>query len=382
MTSRERLVDAGLAGVVLVAAEVAILAGREPGSIPRNWFAYVLGGVMAGAILLRRRNPLVEVYLVGVALFVYYAIGYPGFPPAVVLAVPMYDAAYAGRTARAVPVPLLLLTTGVVVSLRKGTTPLDTVDIFLPQYALVAVAVLLGALVRSRQALAEQSQERLRAAAAEQQREAERRLVEERLRIARELHDTVAHAISTITVQSGTALFMLDQDPDKAREALSAIRRTGKEALGEMRSTLGVLRSQGEPAVSPENDAGLARLPALLDAVRAAGLEVEVESRVSALPEPVDHAAYRILQEALTNVLRHAGADARARIRLEQTGDALEVEVVDDGTGPSDSVGGYGLKGMTERAAALGGQVETGAAPGGGFRIRATLPVRDTGGER
>jgi len=245
------IVDAALTAVVLVAAEIAILAGHESGSIPRNWFVYVLGGAMAAPVLLRRRNPLLAVYLVAAALLVYYAIGYPGFPPAVVLAVPLYDAAYAGRAVRALPVPLALLSTGMIVALRKGTAPLDTVAIFLPQFGLVAVAMLLGALVRSRQAYAVQTQERLRAAAAERERDAERRVVEERLRIARELHDTVAHAISTITVQSGTALYMIDQDPDKAREALTAIRRTGKEALAEMRATLGVLRGDASRRSPP-----------------------------------------------------------------------------------------------------------------------------------
>jgi signal transduction histidine kinase len=374
-SNRPRLIDAGLAAAVLVAAEIAILAGREPGSIPRTWFAYLLGVAMAAPVLLRRRNPLLEVYAVAAALLVYYVIGFPGFPPAIVLAVPLYDAAYAGRAGRALPVPVLLLCTGVIVGLRKGTSPLDAADIFLPQFGLVAVAMLLGALVRSRQAYTVESQERLRAIAAEREREAERRVVEERLRIARELHDTVAHAISTITVQSGTALFMLDQEPDKAREALTAIRQTGKEALAEMRTTLGVLRAGGEPAVTPEHDAGLARLPALLTAVRAAGLEVDLINDLSEpLPEPVDHAAYRILQEALTNVLRHAGPEARAHVRLSLTGSALTVEVADDGVGPSGMSGGHGLKGMAERAAALGGTVRTGRGDGG-FLVHATLPL-------
>lgn len=379
--TRRLQVDAGLTAVVLAAATLAILAAREPGSADRNWFAYTLGAAMALPVLLRRRRPLLEVYLVGTALLLYYATGYPGFPPAVVLAVPLYDAAYAGRAWRSAPIPFLLLVTGIIVALRKGTAPLDAADVFLPQFALVAVALLLGALVRSRQAYAAESQERLRVVAAEREREAERRVVEERLRIARELHDTVAHALSTITVQSGTALFMLEQDPDKARGALTAIRQTGKEALAEMRTTLGVLRSQGEPAVTPEHDSGLARLPALLDAVRAAGLEVELTSNlVASLPGPVDHATYRILQEALTNVLRHAGPAARAHLLLRHRDGILEVEVLDDGTGPTGGPGpgGHGLQGMTERTTALGGTLETGAVAGGGFRVRATLPV---GGE-
>ncbi|NUR95635.1 MAG: sensor histidine kinase [Kribbellaceae bacterium] len=361
---RRLAIDVGLTAVVLAAACVAILAAHEPGSVARNWFAYVLGACMALPVLLRRRRPTAEVYAVCAALLAYYAIGYPGFPPAVVLAVPLYDAAYAGRTARALPVPVLLLLTGTLVAVRNGFAPLDAVDVFLPQFALVAVAVLLGALVRSRQAYAAAAEERVRL-----------RVVEERLRIARELHDTVAHALSTITVQSGTALFT--QDPAKTHEALTAIRQTGKEALAEMRTTLGVLRSEGE-RMTPERDAGLARLPALLEAVRAAGLEVALSNTIGTpLPDPVDHAAYRILQESLTNTLRHAGPSATAAVSLREVAGCLQLEVSDDGRGPTGppSSGGHGLTGMAERAEALGGTLTAGpAARGAGFRVVARLP--------
>jgi signal transduction histidine kinase len=390
--ARRWTIDAGLTGVVLLVAEIAILAGHEAGSISRNWFAYALGVAMAVPVLLRRYHALLVPYLVAIVLLVFYSIGYPGFPPAAVLAVPLYDAARAGRPWQALPVPVVLLSAGMIVASRKGPL-LDVVDVFLPQFSLVAVALLLGALLRSREAYAVQAQERLRAIATERERDAERRVAEERLRIARELHDTVAHAISTITVQSGTALYMIDEQPDQARQALAAIRQTGKAALAEMRATLHVLRADGEPAVAAQRDAGLDRLPALLAAVRAAGLNVAMHSDLEEaettgrprkpLPDSIDHAAYRILQESLTNVLRHAGPRARAEIRIRRDATTLDVEVRDDGQGvvTPPRGDGHGLAGMAERAKAIGGFIETGGLDEGGFRVWARLPLDpDDGG--
>lgn len=381
-------VDLGLAVVVLAAAELAIGTGQEVGSAPRDWFAYVLGGAMAAPVLLRRRHPMVELYLMAGALLLFYVLGYPGFPPAAVLAVPLYDAAHAGRVRPALPVPVLFLGIGMVVVWRKGTAPLDVVEVFLPQFGLVAVAMLLGALVRSRRAYAEEAQRRLRAVEAEREQLAQARVVQERLRIARELHDTVAHAITTITVQSGYALHTIDAEPQKTRteqsahEALVAIRQTGKDALTEMRSTLAVLRSDAEP-VATENAGGLERLPELLTAVRAAGLEVTLQPALpdarDGLPEAVDHAAYRIVQESLTNVLRHAGPAARAQISLTVEPECLDIEICDDGGGrpPVAGHGGHGLAGMAERVAAVGGRFEAGPQSGGGFKVTACLPLPD-----
>lgn len=383
--ARRWLIDAALACAVLVVAEIAIITGHESDAIPRTWPAYALGLAMTAPVLLRRWRPLLAVYLVGLALVIFYSIGYPGFPPAVVLAVPLYDAAHAGRAWPAAPVPALLIGTGMVVATGNGLNVLDVIDQFLPQLGLVAVALLLGALVRSRQAYAAQTRQRLRELEAARDRDTERRIVEERLRIAREMHDTLAHAISTITVQSGTALYRLDDHPEQAREALAAIRRTSKDVLTEMRAALGVLR---DPCSGATRDGpGLDDLPALLSAVRAAGLQVsmpddssneESSGRVAAegLPGRVDHAAYRIVQESLTNVLRHAGPDARAEIRLRRDPDAIMVEVIDDGVGPAASTtSGHGLSGMAERTQALGGRFEAGPRSSGGFRVAARLPL-------
>ncbi|MFC0004905.1 sensor histidine kinase [Micromonospora siamensis] len=376
--TRPWLVDAAVTLAVLVVAEFAVVTGQEAGARPRDWFAYALGAAMAAPVLLRRRSPLVALYLAAGALLVFYAVGYPGFPPALVLAVPLYDAALAGHLWRVLPVPSFFLLTGGEVSVRRGLPPLDTVAVFLPQVAVVAVAMLLGALVRSRRAYAAGVRERLAQAEREREREAERRVTEERLRIARDVHDTVGHAIATITVQSAAALQLLDREPERAREALTAIRGTGKEALAELRATLGVLRGDdGGPAT--ERDAGLHRLPDLLDAVRAAGLRVELDGDPGGvdLAGPVDHAAYRILQESLTNVLRHGGPLARAQVRLRTAPGTLAIEVGDDGPGAGPTAGdggGRGLAGMRERVEALGGTFDAGLRPAGGFRVRATLP--------
>jgi signal transduction histidine kinase len=206
--------------------------------------------------------------------------------------------------------------------------------------------------------------------------EAERRRAdEERLRIARELHDVLAHSISLINVQAGVALALMDERPEQARTALTTIKAASKEALGEVRQVLGTLRTPGDAPRSPAP--GLDRLPELTEQAAAAGLAVDVavEGRARRLPPGADLAAFRIVQEALTNVVRHSGSRT-ARVRLRYDAGRVEVRVDDDGPAAAggDSGGGNGLVGMRERAAALGGAVEAGPRADGGFAVRATLP--------
>jgi signal transduction histidine kinase len=209
------------------------------------------------------------------------------------------------------------------------------------------------------------------------QEEARRRASEERLRIARELHDVLAHNISLINVQAGVALHLMEEQPEQARSALTAIKAASKDALGELRSVLEVLRQSDEGAPRAPT-AGLEDLDRLVSGAAAAGLDVRVvtEGTPRPLPPSVDLAAFRIVQEALTNVTRHAGR-ATATVVLTYDGDGLTVQVEDDGRGPSNGTGGgNGIRGMKERAAALGGVVDAGPKPGGGFRVTASLPVR------
>ena len=252
----------------------------------------------------------------------------------------------------------------------------------------LALAIMLGDAVRSRRALAAETAERLRVAHEEREAEAARRVAEERLRIARDLHDTVAHSLATITVQAGSALHVLGDRDEKLRTALTAIRETSKDALREMRATLGQLRRGTPDGGIPVAPGGLDRLPALRDAVTAAGapVTIAVEGDQRPLPPAVDEVAYRILQESLTNVLRHAGPAARATVRLCYEPAALGISVVDDGAGASaapDGNGlgaGQGLTGMAERAAAVGGEVTAGPRGDGGFEVSARLPIAGDAG--
>jgi len=270
--------------------------------------------------------------------------------------------------------------------------------------------------VRSRRALTAETARRLRLADTERAAEAGRVIAEERLRIARELHDPVAHSMATITVQAGSALHLLRPgssaveplipngpaldspspgsgrgvDADTLRGALTAIRDTSKAALNEMRSVLGQLRrsdqdAPGAGAADPGTAAsrkGLAHLGALRDAVTAAGarVRVDVQGEQAPLSVEADHAAYRILQESLTNVLRHAGQGATADICLRYRPGVLVITVTDDGGGNDPLAGrpepgGHGIRGMRERAASVGGELTAGPRPGGGFQVTATLPT-------
>jgi signal transduction histidine kinase len=219
-----------------------------------------------------------------------------------------------------------------------------------------------------------------RAEVAERTREeaAQRRAMEERLRIARDLHDSLTHSISVIQVQAGVAVHLANKRGEDVPPALLAIQEAGTDAVRELRATLGVLRSEQDG-----DGSGLAQLDSMVARARAAGLPVTVTvtGAQRPLPSEVDQAAYRIVQEALTNVSRHAGP-ACASVLLHYTPESFSVQVVDDGkgtgtsTGPRPSGPGLGLAGMRERVSALGGRFQAGPQDGGGFRVRAELPAR------
>jgi signal transduction histidine kinase len=219
-----------------------------------------------------------------------------------------------------------------------------------------------------------------RDAAAEVRAEQARRGVsEERLRLAQEVHDVVGHSLAVIAMQAGVVLRVLDRDPDRARQAVETIRSTSTEALDSLRVELDSLRRASPPAEVPRRPGtGLADLPDLVARFRDSGLPVSVEDAgvgPGNLPADVDHAAYRVVQEALTNVLRHGGPQASARTRITRDGDAVQVEVTNTGVRPPPGAGGHGITGMRERARALGGVLEAGPQPAGGFAVRARLPL-------
>jgi signal transduction histidine kinase len=227
--------------------------------------------------------------------------------------------------------------------------------------------------------LAYRSEIRRRALEEERTRieEARRQASEQRLGIARELHDVLAHSISLINVQAGVALELMDQRPDSARNALASIKQTSKDALIEVQSVLAALRQADEPAPHAPTPT-LADLTGLLDNAEAAGLVTQLQTTgtPTSVPIAVEQAAYRIVQEAVTNVVRHAEATS-VTVQLNYLSDELQVTVEDDGRGVSAplSNGGYGISGMRERASALGGQLSAGQNSGRGFCVRARLPI-------
>jgi len=241
------------------------------------------------------------------------------------------------------------------------------------------VAFLAGKTIRDRRELLDGLRERNRQLEETREEEALRRVAEERVRIARDLHDIVAHNIAGISLQAATGAHVADAHPDRARDALLAIRDASRQTLDELRTTLHLLR-EGEDDAPLAPTPGLDELPDLVDAVGANGVPttLEVLGDVTGVPDAVAGAAYRIVQESLTNVMRHAGP-ARATVLVDRVGDGLDIRIEDDGRGASAAldgdVGGHGLAGMRERALALGGSVDAGPRPGGGFRVRAWLPV-------
>ncbi|MGY2082837.1 sensor histidine kinase [Blastococcus sp. SYSU DS0539] len=253
----------------------------------------------------------------------------------------------------------------------------DPLDEVLPAWFILAGLVGLGRWMRHRHRESQQLRARASLTDEEMAGQAARAVSDERARIARELHDLVAHSMGVIVIQAQAGQRALDTRPDLARGVLVSIETAGRQGLAEMRRLLGLLTGATDGSVAPQP--GLHRLDELVDRVRRAGLPVQltVEGYLAALPAGVDLAAYRIVQEALTNVLTHAGP-ATARVVVRAVGGMIDVEVCDDGCGRPTPGAGHGLVGMRERAALYGGTVETGPLPDGGFRVHARLAVEGT----
>ena len=237
---------------------------------------------------------------------------------------------------------------------------------------------LAGRVVRSRAELTAELHEAAQVAHEQREADAARAVAEERRRIAREMHDVLAHSVSTMVIQAGGARRILARDPQRAIEAAALIERTGREALSEMRHLLGVLHA-GDEAAALAPQPTLHELGALIERSRAAGLPVElhVTGELGELPAGVDLAAYRVVQEALTNALKHGGG--HAEVRVDRGGDELLLTVSDHGDGtprPRAESGGHGLVGMRERVRVIGGDLRAGPRPGGGFEVEARLPLQ------
>ena len=381
------VVPPGRATDVAVAALVAavqlglttVAARHRPGRQELDLLAYLLLAAGPVALLWRRRSPAGVLAVVMAACVVYFALGYPYGPAWLALIVALWTAVTGGaRRAAWVTafVGLAAYFTLAAVVGRVGPATPATVAAHTSSLLLVLAVAEVAMAGRQRRLDAERTRAE----------EARRRAGEERMRIARELHDVLAHNISLINVQAGVALHLMDEQPGQSRSALQAIKQASNDALGELRSVLDVLR-QGDEAPPRAPASGLAHLDSLVAGAGATGLEVRtrVEGTPRPLPAGTDLAAYRIVQESLTNVTRHAGP-AGATVRIAYGEKDLTVQVDDDGNGLEPPLAadiplrpGRGLVGMRERVAALGGDLTAGPRPGGGFRVLARLPLDGEG---
>jgi signal transduction histidine kinase len=352
----------------------------EPSSDDRqlDGLAYVSMVVAGAALAGRRRWPLGVVALVTGALGVYLSRGYPGGPVFACLFVALYSLAIGGSRQSSLAAAAAAAGTLVVVGEVAGTGPGLMHLVFI---GWTAAAVFLGDAVRSHRSQVAALRERAVQLERSREDEARRRVAEERLRIAQDLHDSVAHSMAIINVQAGVGAHVFDRHPARAQDALTVIQQTSSEVLDELAALLGVLRLESDQPEPRTPTPGPSQLPALVESVRRSGLAVElyVDGSLDEVPQPVGAAVYRIVQESLTNVVRHAGLGVTARVVVG--GDAaggLTVVVVDDGTGPNGTAHagtGVGIAGMRERAAATGGGLQAGPRPEGGFRVQARWPA-------
>ncbi|MGW7358202.1 sensor histidine kinase [Streptomyces sp. NPDC054802] len=344
----------------------------------------VLIVVAAAALVFRRREPRGVLLVTGAVSVVELVTGDPAAPVAMAAVIALFT--LAARTDRPTTWRVGLVTMAVLTgsAMFFGSSPWYTQE-NLGIFAWTGMAAAAGDAVRSRRAFVDAIRERAERAERTREEEAGRRVAEERLRIARDLHDVVAHHIALVNVQAGVAAHVMDKRPDQAKEALAHVREASRSALNELRATVGLLRQSGDPEAPTEPAPGLGVLDELVTRFRQAGLPVEVARAEDGgtTPAAVDLAAYRIIQEALTNVQKHAGPDAKAEVSVVRVGSRLEITVIDNGAakaetqtpGPADG-GGHGLIGMRERVGALGGTLTAGPRYGGGFRVQAILPLQ------
>jgi signal transduction histidine kinase len=377
--SVQALLDVAVPVLLAVLTLVQLLTD-EPRPNPALVTVCALAAVLP--LALRRRAPLAVTLIVctGVVGQVVASDGLPAtFASFVAVMICVYTLLrHADPRSVAVGLAVVAVAVASTAAWEARTVPFQPFDVVYPLFYF-GVAGGLGAFVRQRALRLTAVEDRAAALEGELEREAELAAAEERARIARELHDVVAHGLSLMVVQAEAAEEMLTRSPDAAVLPLHRVQDTGRQALAEMRRLLGVLRTDvGPPSTVPQPS--LRRLPELVREAADVGLAVEV----TVSGEPVELApgrelaAFRIVQEALTNTRRHARA-ARACVRLDYSPTALRIEVTDDGRGRTGTHAGHGLVGMRERAALYGGTLDVGPAAGGGFRVSAVLPVGEDG---
>ncbi|WP_197094041.1 sensor histidine kinase [Nonomuraea sp. SBT364] len=376
---RQQAADLGLAMVVLVVVGTAISANVGSAGAEPPLAAYGFGLLLSGLMFVRRRWPVATLVVTAAALLVYYVLSYPPVGLAVPVAAALYSAAEQGKLRWAAGTAVALLVISTTARTAHGDDPAYLYGFELAtSVGLMAAVIALGDTVRSRRGWRAELDKQARAARAEREREAARRVGEERLRIARDLHDLLGHTISVISLHTDVAREALRDDPDAAERSLAVVRDACGDVVTELRASLRALRADAEPPDGLAPVPGLDRLEELVRPAREAGLEVAVSVRGTPVPLPAvaDATAYRVVQEALVNVLKHADA-GRVAVGLEYGADALLVRVRDDGKGAPGVDGGWGIMGMRERVGLLGGGLRVSSRPPEGFEVEARVPYGD-----
>jgi signal transduction histidine kinase len=368
---------AGAAAVVIAGSVVAAAVQQPPR--PLDGWAVLLMVAAAGALAWRRAAPMVALGVAVGAVGIYLLGGYPYGPIQLCMVVAMFEVARRARLRTSLLACGLAAATAVAFVLSRLAREADLPAVLVLGWtSWLVVPWSLGALVQVRTTAAERSRHELVARAG----------LEERMRVAQEVHDVAGHGFAAVAMQAGVALLVLEERPDQARQSLEAIRKTSTQALTELRATLDAFHTPGEarPAVASSaagaapgaDEVGLGGLHTLVDHVQAGGLPVdlEVDRTGVTLPPEVDAAAYRVVQEALTNILRHAGP-TRALVRISREDDQVVVEIADRGHGTAQASGdgGRGLSGMRARVESAGGSLTAGPRDGGGFQVVARLPL-------
>jgi signal transduction histidine kinase len=366
----------GIAVALVIALAISTDQGGRQGP---DAIAYLFACGFGALMLVRRRFPVAVLVVTMFMLFAYYILGYPAIGMAVPVAAALYSAAELRHLAASIVISLILIGVSTYFRIVGGEDIAYLLGYeLISTVTLMAAAIALGDSTRSRRALRAEQEQTARLIEQEHAHRAEQRVQAERVRMARDLHDVIGHSISVISLHADVAREAIGNDDEVARQALGHIRAASSETMRELRATVKLLRNP--TSEQPDRSiTSLINLATLLDSATASGLTVDVhiDGEVVGLPATVDMAAYRIVQESLTNVIRHANA-TQVTLTIAVGAYELRLQVADNGTNLlSDVIPGSGIAGMLERARLLGGTLTTRRLPSGGFEVNATLPLRN-----
>jgi signal transduction histidine kinase len=365
---------------VTVSLVIAIVITADQGGLQDpDAVAYLFACAFGASMVLRRRFPVAVLVVTTFLLSAYYILDYPAIGLAVPVAAALYSAAEFGHLTAAIIVSLLLVISSTFFRILDGEAIAYLLGYeLIPTVTLMAAAIALGDSTRSRRTLRAEQEQTARLIEQEHAYRAEQQVQMERLRMARDLHDVIGHSISVISLHADVAREAIGHNDEAARQALRHIRAATSETMRELRATVKALRTPTS-AAADRSVASLMNLSALVESATASGLSVDlqIEGEMSALPARVDTAAYRIVQESLTNVIRHADA-SRVTLMIAVDAQQLRLQFRDNGTTTLASVTpGSGIAGMSERARLLGGTLSVQPHPSGGLEVNATLPMKD-----